>query len=130
MKSFAAKVVLNEGKYSSLTWALRSLNWLPVETRIEFKVSCWMFKCDSGWAPGYLCNKLCKVPTQKYNVRSSLDTHQYVMPKTKQLTFAARAFSVRGPKIWNSLPLDIRDGDNLCQCKKKLTIFSFKKSFN
>ena len=65
VQSFATRVVLNEGKYLSLTEALSSPHWLPVEARIEFKVACWMFKCDRDKAHGFLCNKLCKVPTQK-----------------------------------------------------------------
>ena len=35
--SFAAKVVLNEGKYSNSTEALRSLHWLAVKAKIECK---------------------------------------------------------------------------------------------
>ena len=79
-----------------------------------------MLKCDRG---EIFAIKLYKVPTQKENHRSSSDTNQYVMPRTNQQTFAVMALSVRGPRVWNSLPLDIRDSDNLCQFKKKLKIF-------
>ena len=60
VQSFAAKVVLNKGKYSSSTEALRSLHWLAFEARIKFKVACWMFNCNRQKAPVHLCNKLCK----------------------------------------------------------------------
>ena len=36
----AAKTILQKGKYDSATKALRSLHWLPVHKRSQFKIAC------------------------------------------------------------------------------------------
>ena len=54
IQSFAAKVVLNCSEYSSSTKCLIELHWLPVKTRIEFKIALIIYKCLKDNAPKYL----------------------------------------------------------------------------
>ena len=63
--SFTAKVVLNEGEYSSSTEALSSLHWMTVEARIKFKVACWIFKCDMGGATRISSQQIMSGPNPK-----------------------------------------------------------------
>ena len=48
------KCVLNKNRYSSSSWALKKLHWLPIQQRIEHKILMTTFKCITGIAPKYL----------------------------------------------------------------------------
>ena len=54
IQNFAAKVELNNSKYSSSTKCLTELHWLPVKARIEFKIALIIYKCLKGNVPKYL----------------------------------------------------------------------------
>jgi hypothetical protein len=56
IQNWAAKVVLRCGKYESSTETLKKLHWLPVRSRIDFKILCVIWKCLIGVAPSYLSN--------------------------------------------------------------------------
>ena len=82
----AARLVLRRSRHTSATALLRTLHWLSVKTRIQYKIACLCFQCISD----LLVTSLMTVP------RFSLET------------FGKRSFSVFGPTVWNSLPLSLR----------------------
>ena len=50
----AARVITRTSKYDHITLVLKELHWLPVESRIAFKMLVMTFKCISGLAPSFL----------------------------------------------------------------------------
>ena len=56
--NMAAKFVLKRGKYTSSKASLQSLHWLPIRSRIKFKIAVLVYKCLQGKAPEYLQNLL------------------------------------------------------------------------
>ena len=58
VQNMAAKVVLKRGKYTCSKDSLQSLHWLPIRSRINFKISVLVYKCLHGEAPEYLQNLL------------------------------------------------------------------------
>ena len=54
VQNMVAKVVLKRNKYTSSKASLQSLHWLPVKSRIDFKIAVLMYKCLHGEAPEYL----------------------------------------------------------------------------
>ena len=52
------------------------------------------------------------------------------MPRTKCVKYGDRSFSAAAPKLWNTLPDDLRICDNLSTFKMKLKTFLFIKHFN
>ena len=52
----AAKFVLGRTKYNSATQCLKTLHWLPIRLRIEYKILVMVYKCLQKQAPGYLVN--------------------------------------------------------------------------
>ena len=83
--------------------------------------------CLKGHAPSYLANLLC-VNYNSRNLRNGNRT--LIVPNVKKETFAARSFSVIGPKWCNSMPSDIRCELELETFKKKLKTFLFHEAFN
>ena len=109
----AARLILGFGKFSHITPALYELHWLPVSLRIDYKILLLTFKCIYGLAPTYLSDLISIKSNSLYNLRSTgklLLDH----PKGKMLTtLGARSFSAAAPKLWNELPVELRQATSL-----------------
>ena len=68
-----------------------------------------MFKAVSGLAPDYISNMLQVCEPQRVTRQSQQNGLLLVERRTKRKTFAHRAFSCAGPRLWNQLPRVIRD---------------------
>ena len=130
VQNMMAKIVLNRSRFRSTTEALKSLHWLPIRQRIDYKILTLIHKCLIDKAPDYLKSLLVIPPKSERNLRSSSDTTKLIIPRTKCMTFAARSFSVIGPAKWNSLPRDLRAIDSHEVFRKPLKTYLFKFSFN
>ena len=72
-------------------------------------------------SPQYLAD-LC-TPVSDLAARQRLRSasrHQLVVPRFRLSTYGRRAFSVAGPSVWNSLPVEFRDPD--------ISVGSFRRS--
>ena len=124
----AARLILKKKKHDNATPLLKYLHWLPVKYRIEYKMNLLTFKSLRGDAPVYLSDLLKEyVPSRLLRSASSglLDES-----KTGKKKCGDRAFSVAAPRLWNSLPEDLRDIQELTPFKSALKTFYFKKAFN
>ena len=119
VQNIAAKIVLGKGKYDSSTRCLGELHWLPIQHRIEFKIITLVYKALHGLAPQYLTNLLTRKIQHREGLCSNDKTSQLEIPHTTRKTFAARAFSVLGPELWNQLPSDIQRINSYTIFKKK-----------
>ena len=108
IQNYGAKLVLGRGKYNSNKEALAELHWLPVKSRIKFRILGLVFKCLRGEAPEYLMNLLVRCTEWTYNLRSSNIRDRLVIPRTVRQTFASRSFSLAGPTVWNRLPNHVK----------------------
>ena len=117
------------GKFSHITPALYELHWLPVSLRIDYKILLLTFKCIYGLAPTYLSDLIRVKSNSSYNLRSTgklLLDH----PKGKMLTtLGARSLSAAAPKLWNELPVELRQATSLNSFKSRLKTYLFKKYF-
>ena len=120
-------LILGIGKFYHITPALYELHWLPISLRIDYKILLLTFKCIYGLAPTYLSDLINIKPNSLYNLRSTgklLLDH----PKGKMLTtLGARSFSAAAPKLWNSLPVELRQATSLNSFKTRLKTYLFKK---
>jgi hypothetical protein len=73
--------------------------------------------------------------TAKRSLRSSQSSvGSFVVPFNKNKTFADKSFSTVGPRLWNELPIEIRQSETVDSFKKQLkthfseTIILFSKS--
>ena len=130
VQNTAAKIVLGKGKYDSSTRCLGELHWLPIQHRIEFKIIILVYKSLHGLAPQYLTNLLTRKVQHREELHSNDKTSQLEIPHTTRKTFAARAFSVLGPELWNQLPSEIQHINSYTIFKKTLKTFLYRKAFN
>ena len=54
IQNSCTKLILNKKRYSSSSWALKKLHWVPIQQRKEYKILTTTFKCITGMAPKYL----------------------------------------------------------------------------
>ena len=128
VQNFAAKTILKRAKYDSATESLYTLHWLPIRQRIQYKILITVFKCLHGCAPAYLSDMIGVKHNARYNLRSSLGVN-LVIPKYKYKTFGQRTFGYQGPKLWNTIPSELKETKSLASFKKQLKTFLFKKAF-
>ena len=91
----AARLILRSSKSEHVTPLLRSLHWLPVSDRIDYKVSSLAFSAINDSGPTYL-SELLHLYTPSRELRSSSDTRQLRIPHTRTKTNGQRTFSYQG----------------------------------
>ncbi len=107
---------------------LASLHWLPVHFRIQFRILLFVFKSLNGLAPPYISELLHPyMPTRSLR---SADQRFLNVPKTKRKLRGDRAFAVAAPKLWNDLPLPIRQASSLSLFKSSLKTYLFSLAFD
>ena len=101
---------------------IRQLRWLTVKERRDFLTAVLMFKCTNNTAPNYLCDMFTYVSdVHNVNTRNTNNGNLYVpQPSTSYYT---KSLSVNGAKLWNSLPLDIKNVHNVNIFKMKYKEF-------
>ena len=104
------------------------LHWLPVEQRITFKILLFVFKSLNGLAPFYLSDLISTyVPSRSLRSASLSLLH---VPRSNQKTYGDRAFAVAAPRLWNALPIQMRQpGTTLDTFKRSLKTLLFRQAF-
>jgi len=63
-------------------------------------------------------------------IKNFLKRFALVVPATRRSTLSDRAFTVAGPRAWNSLPGAIRRNSSLAVFKRSLKTHHFTQSFH
>ena len=58
IKNSAARLVTRTKKHDSISSVLRNLHWLPIQSRINFKVLLFAYQCFHQFGPSYLVELL------------------------------------------------------------------------
>ena len=98
-----------------------------MESRIIFKILLLVYNSLNNLAPAYI-NSLLKNYNPSRNLRS-VDQGLLTVPRSNQRAHGDRAFSVAAQKLWNALPLYIRNSGSITIFKSKLKTFLFKKYY-
>ena len=115
----SARLVCNAPRYCHITPLLRELHWLPIRSRVNFKLLLITFKAIHGLAPAYLSDML-HIKSTAYSLRST-ESFQLAAPTVRtKVTLGDRAFVAAAPRLWNSLPKELRMLDNVNAFKRQL----------
>ena len=125
IQNHAAWLVLCKPRHSSATSLLRTLHWLPVKARIQYKIACLCFQCIyQNCMPPYLSDL--HYHYYPSGVLHTLDTSLLTVPSFSLETFWKRSFSVFGPTVWNYLPLSLGKTQCFTTFEKKLKTHLFE----
>lgn len=128
IQAISGRIALRVGRLTPTKYVLKELHWLPVKSRIEYKILLLTYQCMAGTAPSYLRDLLeQKVVTR--TLRSTSDTMQLAIPKTKT-KYGDRTFAHAAPRLWNSVPLHIRNYPKVETFKKYLKTHLFHIAFD
>ena len=128
IQNCAARILTRTRKFDHITPILKSLHWLPVPFRIEYKVSLLTHQCLHGNAPIYLKELITPQPTSRHLHSGQANLLQ--IPRTKLRTMGDRAFCHAAPCLWIALPDHLRAPLTLDTFKKGLKTYLFKKAFH
>lgn len=128
VQNAAARLLTGTRKFDHITPVLKALHWLPVTFRIQFKMLLFVFKSLHGLAPSYIADLIQEQKSMR-SLRSNSQKRLDV-PRSKMKSRGDRAFAVAAPKLWNSLPLYIRDLPTLSQFKSHLKTYFFMIAFD
>jgi len=99
----------------SSTALLQNLHWLPIEWGIRFKLATLAYKAlrlhEPVWTLQSSSSLLLSVPRCNFE-------------------FGSRAFRISAPKIWNSLPANIRDCPSLPTFRRHLKTHYFQLAYH
>jgi len=125
----AARLIYGMRSTDHITDALACLHWLHVPERIDFKVAVLTYKVIHGTAPRYLGPL---VPVANLPGRRTLrsgGTSRLIVPSVRRSTVGDRAFSVAGPRVWNTLLEEITTSQSLLTFRQQLNTWLFWKSY-
>ena len=89
---------------------LKELHWLPVRRRVEFKIATLIYLSLSAMVPAYLAADCQLVSDEGRRLMRSATSRTCVVRRTYN-NYGDRCFGAAGPRLWNSLPADLRQAD-------------------
>ena len=126
IQNTAARLVVRLKKSDHITPVLQKLHWLPIKSRINYKIFLLTYQALNGLAPSYLSELLDTYrPSRNLRLSGKL---LLTTKKTNTVNYGDRAFSVCAPKLWNNLPLHIRQAKSLSSFKSQLKTHLFNNS--
>ena len=102
---------------------LLKLHWLPIKSRIKFKLNLLTYKALFMGTPSYLSDLL---HFEKYQqtLRSESTKLLHPGPRSKR-NYGHSSFVVAAPRLWNKLPLEIREAKSVTIFRKKIKTHLF-----
>ena len=127
VQNVAARIVVRASRYDHITSILETLHWLPVRYCIEYKVVLMTFKALNLLAPSYITD-LFQFYQPCRTLRFSSDSLLTVCSAYLR-HYGDRAFCIAAPRLWNSLPHEMRKCDSLYTFKRFLKTILFKHAY-
>ena len=121
VQNSTARIVTQERlrDHDCMSRALLGLLWLPVDTRIEYKLLLYTYKALHDLAPGYLCELV--VPYMPHRVLRSAESNLLTVPPGKPGKYGSRSFVRTSSNLWNSLR-----GERAAWLENSPTVESFR----
>ena len=119
----AARMILKAEFMTSSEQLFKRLNWLPFPKRVQYHaclmVPLMVYKSITGQAPEYISWMLTYV-SEHYERQTRSTVLDLLHIPSSHSAYLDRAFSVQGPKLWNSQPADIRNSTSVNRFKREL----------
>lgn len=113
----AARVILKADFTTPSALMFQELGWTSVAGRIKYNKAVLTYKALNNMTPEYITNLL-KPMSQAHslNLRSGSNGTLYI-PRSRTALYSG-AFSCSAPRLWNSMPLEVRNSESLNVFKK------------
>ena len=120
-----ARVVTLSPYLTSSALLRKQLHWLPIRSRIHFKLAVITYKALNLHQPSSLSGLLQPV-THRFPIRShgGADGRQLAFLGNSK-SYGRKAFSFVAPKIWNAIPAQVRSASSLAHFRKFIETYYF-----
>ena len=108
----AARLILRIAKREHISPHLASLHWLPIDSRIKYKLACICYNSMSTNSPPYLSDLL-TVYTASRQLLSCSDNSVLRRPSVRTVSYGQRYFAYSALSAWNALPQQVRSSDSV-----------------
>ena len=115
----AARIILNADIYTTSQLLFKELNWLTFPKRVQYhSMSCNMvYKASNGLAPEYISEIFVKISDTHNRILRSVDNELLRIPGSRTKIYE-NSFTISAAKLWNEIPLYIRNIKDLETFKK------------
>ena len=108
----AARLITRSRRSSHVTSTLCNLHWLPIKFRIIYKLMILTHRSKHGTAPSYLSELIRPYNHSRSGLRSA-SQHLLTERRSYRSKWGDRSFRIAAPRLWNSLPHNIRSISSL-----------------
>ena len=128
VQNSAARLLTGTKRSEHIQPILAGLHWLPVQSRIIFKLLSLTYKALNNMAPSYLSDMLTlHEPSRSLQ---SVDTIQLKVPKSHLKSWGDRSFPKAAATEWNTLPLPLRKSTTLGAFTGNLKTYLYKLAYS
>ena len=108
------------------------LHWLPVKAHIKYKICVLTHQAIITGKPAYLRDEVTiRQPSRELGTNTRLDTDGRKLVEPRCISNVGfRAFKSAAPRLYNTLPREIRILDDIIAFKKKLKTFLFEDCYD
>ena len=118
----AARAVTKTPKFHRITPHLKSLHWLKITQRIQYKILSLTYKSLQYNKPSSISDLLTIQPTR--STRSSAVVTLQRPSNPSRLKISDRSFYFQAPALWNALPHHLRSHSHSSQSHSLLSLSS------
>ncbi|MCG8430763.1 MAG: hypothetical protein MJA29_06305, partial [Candidatus Omnitrophica bacterium] len=126
VQNTAARIITRTSKFEHITPVLQELHWLPVTSRVRFKVLLHTYKALHGHAPEYLVKSISVRHPQRALRSASAVTLTAPRYRTQ---YGSRSFSHSAAVLWNALPMGVRNAPTISSFVKLLKTLLFAQAY-
>ena len=110
VQNSAARLVTYTRRFEHITPVLRDqLHWLPIKQRVIYKLALYVRRALRSELPSYLAELLVLLTNTEHRAGLRSVTRGDLVQPERGLEIGQRSFRCSGPRIWNSLPTNVRD---------------------
>ena len=110
VQNATARLITGTRGSDHISPVLRELHRLPIRQRVKIKVACLVRQSLSGQAPLYLADDCYLVSDSTRRSLRSANVSTCEVLRTLS-SYGDRTFAAAGPRLWNSLPVQLRNPD-------------------
>ena len=124
----AARTILEVPPETPSLPLFQQLGWLNIYERLEYSKYIILYKSTKNLVPGYIKDLFTFNSTDNYNSRSVTNNDMYI--KRHRTKIFEKSLQYSGPRLWNSIPVSIRESNNIHQFKRKIIALLISKREN
>ena len=121
----AARIILDMPPDATSMPLFQKLGWFTIYERLEYNKAVVLYKSTHGLTPSYISDLFEFPSTERYNVRS-VSNNDMLTKRHSTKTFE-KSLQDGGPRLWNSLPPNIRNAPSLSSFKNALSKYITSK---